>query len=769
MSAPREPKLVQAPNRAQSGATPKKAGTPPTRGTTPVRNNTPARAAAPKLHSNGNGNHKAPSAVPQYHDPDRNLTSEDAAEGTAAFKNRVSEITSFRVVARVRPFIKEELAEMEGQERRSIVEMTETKTILLDPKDNWAPKAQFEFDASLWSIPPTHRIVHTFQDTRHKTYATQKDVYDLIAKDLVPHVFNGFNSCILTYGQTGSGKTYTMMGHYNPDAPCGGDGEEGIIPRVSNDLFLILKQREEDEARMKQQRDRTKFRVEVSFIEIYMERVRDLLDPALRHTRGNEQLQDARIRQDPYSGPFVEGVTKYEVENWAQCCLLLDRGSQHRTTCATAIHNQSSRSHAIYQITVLQEQVVPGKNKFALPSFKTQAGRINLVDLAGSERGGFQDYVKESAAINTSLLALRRVIDNLTERQNMLMEQARAEITGGYYQERPLPQVPFRDSVLTWLLSDSIGGNARTTMVATLSPLVKNYGDTLATLQWSSKARNLVTLVKMNNQEMVSDGMANKAGTLDNAVRIQRQNLDSLRQTLRKKQEDAQQLERQTKTLKKTVDKTNARVKVITDDRAALIIQRTFHRFMFYKKFESYELHYAKLRSAKTSAGASASDFERIRKEAEAREQAAKEKLREAEAKTDEKAAAVARYEQTATARAERRREAEERHAKICDTINAGEVLRQYAEKRAKETAAAQAAMDAEKKVRAEREQKVATMEKTIAESKSVEGQARIKQDAEDLEELRKKRDDIRTRRNEVINRLVALREKHKKVCKNKK
>lgn len=114
---------------------------------------------------------------------------------------------------------------MNGQERRSIVEMIGNKTYLLDPRDNWIPKSQFEFDASLWSIPPSHNLVHTFQDTRRQSYATQKDVYNLIAKELVPHVFDGYNSCILTYGQTGSGKTYTMMGQYNPHASCGGDGE----------------------------------------------------------------------------------------------------------------------------------------------------------------------------------------------------------------------------------------------------------------------------------------------------------------------------------------------------------------------------------------------------------------------------------------------------------------------------------------------------------------------------------------------------------------
>nr|VDZ44824.1 kinesin_putative/GeneDB:LmjF.23.0560 [Leishmania donovani] len=655
---------------------------------------------------------------------------------------------------------------MEGQERRSVVEMTNTKTILLDPKDGWAPKAQFDFDASLWSIPPTHRIVHTFQDTKHKTYATQKDVYNLIAKDLVPHVFNGFNSCILTYGQTGSGKTYTMMGLYDPNASCGGDGEEGIIPRVSNDIFIILKERMEEEAKTRPPRDRTKFRVEVSFVEIYMERVRDLLDPALRHTRGNERLQDARIRQDPYSGPFVEGVTKYEVENWAQCCTLLERGSQHRTTCATAVHNQSSRSHAIFQLTVVQEQVVPGNNKYALPAFKTQAGRINLVDLAGSERGGFQDYVKESAAINTSLLALRRVIDNLTERQNMLMEMAEAEITGKHYQERPLPQVPFRDSVLTWLLSDSIGGNARTTMVATLSPLVKNYADTLATLQWSSRARNLVTLVKMNDQALVHNGMASHAGALDNAVRIQRQNLDSLRQTLRSKQEAAQQLERQTKELKKSLTKTRGRERAILQDRAALIIQRAFHRFMFYKKYEAYELHHAKLRGGNKSGTGEAADYQKIRKEAEAREQAAKEALKAEEALTDEKAAAVARYESNHEARALRRREAEERRARVVEVINGNELLRQYGEKRREEVEALRSVADDEKKEREMAVKKLADMIKVIADSKTDQHKRKVEEDQKMLEMLRKKRDEVRSRRYEVLRQLQALRERHKKVVK---
>ncbi|KAG8347398.1 putative kinesin [Trypanosoma vivax] len=561
-----EPKLISRPARKNGGST-----TPARGSTSPSK---PHRAHKDPNKSNMEDGAGKRSPVPE----NLNVESEE-------FRARATEIMRFRVYARVRPFIQEELAEMEGQERRSVVEMTDNKTVILDPKSNWTPKAQFEFDASLWSIPPEHRIVYTFNDTKHKTYASQKDVYDVIAKDLVPHVFDGFNSCVLTYGLTGSGKTYTMMGKYDPAASCGGDGEEGIIPRVSNDLFLILDKKQKEEVR-----SNVRFRVEVSFVEIYTERVRDLLDPSLKNSRGSERLQDARIRQDPYSGPFVEGVTKYQVENWAQCCLLLERGSRHRTTCATAVHNQSSRSHAIFQLTVIQEETFPAKDRYSRPTVRCQAGRINLVDLAGSERGGFQDYVKESAAINTSLLALRRVIDNLTERQNMLMEQARAEVTGAFFQERPLPQVPFRDSVLTWLLSDSIGGNARTTMVATLSPLAKNYNDTLATLQWSSKARNLVTLVKVNDaQTTVTDGMMSKAGELHNAVRIQRQNMDMLLEALRNKKDRAEKLEKEMGNMQKQMEKHKDQMKQLVRECRAVTIQRVMQRLLWAKTVKTIQ------------------------------------------------------------------------------------------------------------------------------------------------------------------------------------
>jgi hypothetical protein len=500
-------------------------------------------------------------------------------------------ITRFRVFARVRPFIDEELRDMgKDKELRSIVEMVGKRTILLDPKEGYQAKAQFEFDASLWSIPPNTGLVHTFADTIHESYITQQDVYRLTAKGCVQDAVSGFNTCILTYGQTGSGKTYTMMGLYNPESTCGGEGEEGIIPRVCNELFDELEKLREAE-KSKPEEKRVKYTVEVNFVEIYMEKVRDLLDPDQK-PRGKmgagvantDGMKEGKIRNDPDCGPYVEDVTKYVVENWAHCCLLLERGSKMRTTCATVVHNQSSRSHAIFQITILQQTKFPGKDKYSPPVIKTKAGRINLVDLAGSERGGMQEYVKESSKINASLLALRRVIDNLVERQNILLDQAKRELEGAALSaqelERALPQVPYRDSVLTWLLSDSIGGNAKTTMLATLSPMARNYGDTLATLQWSSKARNLVTVVKSNDvHASITDGYSTKAQEMKGSLLIQRQNVDGIRGQLAQLNQRIDESEAETISLMKRTIKSKDEENALIRLRAALLIQLMVRKF----------------------------------------------------------------------------------------------------------------------------------------------------------------------------------------------
>jgi hypothetical protein len=487
----------------------------------------------------------------------------------------MSSITKFRVYGRVRPFIDSEFEGKTSGEIRSIVEMVGRKTVLLDPKENYSPKSQFEFDDSLWSIPGDYKLLHTYGDgsATKKDFATQLYVYNLVAKEAPVLAFDGVNSTIMTYGQTGGGKTYTMMGKYDPFTVCGGEGQEGVIPRVCHDVFQLVETRRKEEA-AKPETERLEVTVEVTFVEIYMEKVRDLLD---KHAAARGEMREARIRVDPQSGPFVEDVTKYRVSNWGHCCKLLEQGSSMRTTSANVVHQQSSRSHAIFTLTVLQSRKVPAKDKYAAPTLETKSGRINLVDLAGSERGGFTDYVKESSKINTSLLALRRVIDTLVERQRITMEQVSAELQGTTVRGPPQqpPAVPYRDSVLTWLLSDSMGGNAMTTMIAALSPHEKNYNDTLATLQWSSKARNLVGIVKVNDsQTSVQSGMTGKRSDLQSSIHHQRQTVDSLRQELDRRKTEAEEYDRRSLTLKRAYLASLAEKGVVEENAAAFSIQR---------------------------------------------------------------------------------------------------------------------------------------------------------------------------------------------------
>ena len=166
-------------------------------------------------------------------------------------------------------------------------------------------------------------------------------------------------------------------------------------------------------------------------------------------------MKEARVRRDPEKGPFVEGIEHVHVNSWQDCEKVLERGSSHRTTAVTSVHDNSSRSHAIFTVSLVQKRLL--KEDRGGKQFETKCGRINLVDLAGSERGGGTTYVHESAAINKSLMALRRVIDSLVERQEKIFERQAAELEGRSIPGGALPHVPYMDSVLTQLLQDSIG------------------------------------------------------------------------------------------------------------------------------------------------------------------------------------------------------------------------------------------------------------------------------------------------------------------------
>ncbi|KAI1978862.1 hypothetical protein LOZ53_002805 [Ophidiomyces ophidiicola] len=301
------------------------------------------------------------------------------------------------------------------------------------------PKA-FAFDKSYWSF-----------DREAGNYAGQDDLFRDLGAPLLDNAFQGYNNCIFAYGQTGSGKSYSMMGY--------GD-EHGVIPRICRDMFQRIDLMQADKL--------LACTVEVSYLEIYNERVRDLLNPA---TKGN-----LKVREHPSTGPYVEDLAKLVVRSFQEIENLMDEGNKARTVAATNMNETSSRSHAVFTLTLTQ------KRHDAETTMDTEkVSRISLVDLAGSERatstGATGARLKEGAEINRSLSTLGRVIAAL------------ADLSSG--KKKNAAMVPYRDSVLTWLLKDSLGGNSMTAMIAAISPADINYEETLSTLRYADSAKRI--------------------------------------------------------------------------------------------------------------------------------------------------------------------------------------------------------------------------------------------------------------------------------------
>jgi kinesin family protein 1 len=327
---------------------------------------------------------------------------------------------------------------------KQVIEMKGNQTILLSPdnkggKDN-APKS-FAFDRSYWSF-----------DKNDSNYAGQNNLFEDLGDPLLDNAFQGYNNCIFAYGQTGSGKSYSMMGY----------GKEiGIIPMICQDMFRKIEKIQEDGV--------TKCTVEVSYLEIYNERVRDLLNPS---TKGN-----LRVREHPSTGPYVEDLAKLVVGSFQEIEHLMDEGNKARTVAATNMNETSSRSHAVFTLMLTQK-----KKDVETKMEAEKVAKISLVDLAGSERatstGATGARLKEGAEINRSLSTLGRVIAAL------------ADLSTGK-KKKGANQVPYRDSVLTWLLKDSLGGNSMTAMIAAISPADINYDETLSTLRYADSAKRI--------------------------------------------------------------------------------------------------------------------------------------------------------------------------------------------------------------------------------------------------------------------------------------
>ncbi|XP_042272266.1 kinesin-like protein KIF1A isoform X4 [Thunnus maccoyii] len=351
---------------------------------------------------------------------------------------------SVKVAVRVRPFNSREI----GKESKCIIQMSGNTTTIINPKQAKDNKS-FNFDYSYWS--------HT--TPADVNYASQMLVYKDIGEEMLLHAFEGYNVCIFAYGQTGAGKSYTMMGKQDVK------DQQGIIPLLCEDLFTKINDNTDNSM---------SYSVEVSYMEIYCERVRDLLNPK---NKGH-----LRVREHPLMGPYVEDLSKLAVTSYNDIQDLMDSGNKARTVAATNMNETSSRSHAVFNIIFTQKRLDAETDNTS-----EKVSKISLVDLAGSERadstGAKGTRLKEGANINKSLTTLGKVISAL------------AEVDSGPNKNKKKKKVesfiPYRDSVLTWLLRENLGGNSRTAMVAALSPADINYDETLSTLRYADRAKQI--------------------------------------------------------------------------------------------------------------------------------------------------------------------------------------------------------------------------------------------------------------------------------------
>ncbi|XP_042194889.1 kinesin-like protein KIF1A isoform X1 [Callorhinchus milii] len=351
--------------------------------------------------------------------------------------------SSVKVAVRVRPFNSREIS----RDSKCIIQMSGNTTTIVNPKQPKEALKSFNFDYSYWSHTTPADI----------NYASQQQVYRDIGEEMLQHAFEGYNVCIFAYGQTGAGKSYTMMGKQEKE-------QQGIIPQLCEDLFARINDRSNANL---------SFSVEVSYMEIYCERVRDLLNPK---TKGN-----LRVREHPILGPYVEDLSKLAVTSFNDISDLMDSGNKARTVAATNMNETSSRSHAVFNIIFTQKT-----DDSNADTSTEKVSKISLVDLAGSERadstGAKGTRLKEGANINKSLTTLGKVISAL------------ADVDSGSNKNKKKKKsdfIPYRDSVLTWLLRENLGGNSRTAMVAALSPADINYDETLSTLRYADRAKQI--------------------------------------------------------------------------------------------------------------------------------------------------------------------------------------------------------------------------------------------------------------------------------------
>ncbi|KAF3109491.1 Kinesin [Orbilia oligospora] len=394
-----------------------------------------------------------------------------------------------KVVVRVRTLLPRELE----KEAPCIVEMIPNtqSTILYAPAgvdQNMKRKLEkkvFTFDNSFWSVNP-----------KDPHYADQDDIYNSLGEEFLDHNFEGYHTCIFAYGQTGSGKSYSMMG--TAEKP-------GLIPRTCEDLFQRIESSDVPNI---------SYSVRVSYFEVYNEHVRDLLVPR------KDAPYYLKVRESPTDGPYIKDLTEVPVKSLQEVLKYMKQGDTSRSVASTKMNDVSSRSHAVF--TLILKQIYHDMER---DETTERLARIRLVDLAGSERAKSTEAtgqrLREGSNINKSLTTLGRVIAALAESGN---SARRKEV------------VPYRDSVLTYLLKDSLGGNSKTAMIACISPT--DYDETLSTLRYADQAKN-IKLRAIINQDQRSSA-ARDAQIEEMSETIRNLQLSLSQATATKKQTEAQ-------------------------------------------------------------------------------------------------------------------------------------------------------------------------------------------------------------------------------------
>ncbi|CAD8078169.1 unnamed protein product [Paramecium primaurelia] len=382
---------------------------------------------------------------------------------------------SVKVAVRVRPYNAREL-ELNCQ---LCVAMNGPTTILLDIED---PKKNrdFAFDYSFWSHDSFENDENGYSRAIPGTkYADQQMVFDTVGQEILNNAWQGYHCCLFAYGQTGAGKSYSMVGY---------GANKGIVPISCEEIFKRIKKNSDSHLT---------YEVQVSMLEIYNEKVQDLLVPVPKRPTGG-----LKVREHKVYGVYVEGLTKYPVDSYEAIEAKMDEGSKHRTVAATQMNASSSRAHTIIQIEFKEIKNVDGRKSEKLSV-------INLVDLAGSEKvgktGAQGDRLKEAGNINKSLSVLGQVIAALADKA---MGKGKNAV------------VPYRDSQLTRILQNALGGNSKTLMICAVSPATDNYEETLSTLRYADQAKKIKNCAVVNESDV------------DKKLREQQEEIHSLKQQL---------------------------------------------------------------------------------------------------------------------------------------------------------------------------------------------------------------------------------------------